>query len=63
VVEIDDLRFGFPERPRQGLWGLRFRFDAAGGLVSPVERFNRPLSAPATTLLAEVWSRAFGPAP
>jgi inner membrane protein len=60
VVEIDDLRFGFPERPRQGLWGLRFRFDTAGRLLPPVERFNRPLPAPATTLLGEVWNRAFG---
>jgi inner membrane protein len=63
IVEIDDLRFGFPERPRQGLWGLRFRFDSSGRLVPPVERFNRPLPAPVTTLLAEVWSRAFASAP
>ena len=30
VVEIDDLRFGFPGRPRDGLWGVRVRLDAAG---------------------------------
>ena len=43
VVEIDDLRFGFPGRPRDGLWGVRVRLDAAGWPVGPGERFDRAL--------------------
>lgn len=58
VVEIDDLRFGLPARPREGLWGLRFHFDEFGR-ISQVERIDRPLPAPVSTLLREVWRTAF----
>lgn len=60
VVEIDDLRYGFPSRPEEGLWGLRFRFDRAGRLAAPVERFNRPLPLPAGAVLAQIWRFTFG---
>jgi inner membrane protein len=60
VVEIDDLRFGLPVRPEEGLWGLRFRFDRAGRLAAPVQRFNRPLPLPAGAALAQIWRFTFG---
>jgi len=60
VVEIDDLRYGFPSRPEEGLWGLRFRFDGAGRLAAPVHRFNRPLPLPAGAALAQIWRFTFG---
>ncbi len=60
VVEIDDLRYGFPSRPREGLWGIRLRFDREGRRAAPVERFNRPLPVRAGRILAQVWRFTFG---
>jgi inner membrane protein len=59
VVEIDDLRYGFPGPPGDGLWGIRGRFDSAGRLVAPVERFSRPLPLPAGALLGTLVSYTF----
>jgi inner membrane protein len=59
VVEIDDLRYGFPSDARHGLWGIRVRFDDAGRVVSPVERIDRPLPEPARTLLRRIWWDTF----
>ncbi len=41
VVVIDDLRYGVPAAPRQGLWAIRARFDASGRRLSEVERVRR----------------------
>jgi inner membrane protein len=41
VVELDDLRYGMPGRPAEGLWGVRAVFDARGRLQGPVQRFQR----------------------
>jgi inner membrane protein len=60
VVEIDDLRYGLPGRPAQGLWGIRVRFGADGRPASPVERVDRPLPAPATSLLTHLLRRTVG---
>jgi inner membrane protein len=60
VVELDDLRFGFPGRPRDGLWGVRVRLDSAGRPVGPGERFDRALPAPASQLLGQVWRGILG---
>jgi inner membrane protein len=47
-VEIEDLRYGVPGPPDQGLWGIRARFDARGQRLGPVERFDRrPADTPA----------------
>lgn len=40
-VMIDDLRYGLPGTPRQGLWGIRAHFDRAGRLVGAVHRVHR----------------------
>ncbi len=42
VVEIDDLRYGLPGRPEQGLWGVRVRLDRRGRPLGPGERYDRP---------------------
>ncbi len=60
VVELDDLRFGFPGRPRDGLWGVRVRLDAAGRPVGPGERFDRALPAPASELVGRIWRETLG---
>jgi hypothetical protein len=60
VVEIDDLRYGFPGRPRDGLWGVRVRFDAAGRPIRSGERFDRALPAPAPELLGQIWRETLG---
>ena len=60
VVEMDDLRFGFPGRPRDGLWGVRVRLDAAGRPVGPGERFDRALPAPPSELVGRIWRGTLG---
>jgi inner membrane protein len=60
VVEFDDLRYGFPGRPRDGLWGVRVRLDAAGRPIEPGERFDRALPAPAPQLLGQLWRHTLG---
>jgi inner membrane protein len=41
LIEIDDLRYGYPGSPDQGIWGIRALFDERGELVGRVQRFNR----------------------
>jgi hypothetical protein len=41
VVELEDLRYGYPGRPDQGIWGIRAVFDREGRLLGPVSRFSR----------------------
>lgn len=60
IVELDDLRFGFPGRPRDGLWGVRVRLDAAGRPVGPGKRFDRALPAPASELVGRIWRETLG---
>jgi inner membrane protein len=63
VVEIDDLRYGFPSRPREGLWGIRVRFDAAGRLEGRPERIDRPLPASVRALVGQILRETFRPRP
>jgi inner membrane protein len=60
VVEIDDLRYGLPGAPREGLWGVQVRLDPAGHPLGPGERVNRPLPAPPGELLGQLWRAALG---
>ena len=60
VVEIDDLRYGLPGTPRDGLWGVRVRLDEAGRPLGPGERLNRPLRVPPGELLGQLWRGALG---
>jgi inner membrane protein len=41
LIEIDDLRYGYPGSPDRGIWGIRALFDQRGELVGSVQRFNR----------------------
>lgn len=60
LVEFDDLRYGFPGQPRDGLWGVRVRFDPAGQHRGPGERFDRRLPASAPELVGQLWRRTLG---
>ena len=60
IVELDDLRYGFPGRPRDGLWGVRIRLDAAGRALGEGERINRPAAVRGAALLRELWRRTLG---
>ena len=59
VVEIDDLRFGFPGHPEQGLWGIRLPLGEDGRPRGPVLRFNRPLPTAAGPLVRRIFREAF----
>jgi inner membrane protein len=59
AVELDDLRYGFPGRPEHGLWGIRVPLGPDGRPSGPASRFNRPLPAPASSLLARLVREAW----
>jgi inner membrane protein len=56
AVELDDLRYGVPGSPRDGLWGVRVRLDAEGRVLGG-ERIDRPLPRGGAELLRELWKR------
>lgn len=60
IVEVDDMRYGLPGDPRDGLWGVRVRFDAEGRLDGMPERFDRPIRLPASQVLGAVVKQTIG---
>jgi len=54
VVELHDLRYGFPSRSEPGIWGIRARFGPDGALLDPVERIHSRLPLPAAELLGQL---------
>ena len=60
TVEIDDLRYGLPGAPRDGLWGVRVHLDPSGRPLGPGERFNRPPTAPLGELTQELFRLTLG---
>jgi inner membrane protein len=62
VVEIDDLRYGYPERPDQGLWAIRATFDDQGRQTSAVVRVNRRPPGGRGAQLAHIWRAMLGQA-
>jgi len=60
VVELDDLRYGFPGHPRDGFWGVRVTLDATGRPLGPGVRFERPLPAPVSRMLYTLWRETLG---
>jgi inner membrane protein len=59
AVEIDDLRYGVPGRPRNGLWGIHVPLDSEGRPTGPVTRFNRPLPDSPSRLVRDIFREAF----
>jgi hypothetical protein len=59
VVTIDDLRFGVPAAPREGLWGIQARFDAAGQLVGDVVRVRHQPPGTVSGYLREILTSTF----
>ncbi|HLA79602.1 MAG TPA: metal-dependent hydrolase [Vicinamibacteria bacterium] len=60
LVEIEDLRYGYGERPDEGLWGIRGRFDGERRPLGGVERFTRQPRGVARAL-GLLWRSTFGP--
>lgn len=61
IIELDDIRYGFPDTPRHGIWGIRGHFKEDGTLNGPVEYFNRPSPASVPDLLRNLFTRTFAP--
>jgi hypothetical protein len=59
-VELDDLRYGLPGRPRDGLWGVRVELDASGRPVGRPERFDRKLPGSVSSILLSLWRETLG---
>jgi len=60
VVEIDDIRYGLPGRPRDGLWGIRVRLDRSARPLGPGERVDRVPRDGGSELLRQIWRRTLG---
>jgi inner membrane protein len=45
-VDIDDLRYGFPNDPQHGIWGVRVLFDDTGAPAGGVHRVQRGRPSP-----------------
>ncbi len=60
IVELDDMRYGVPGLPRDGLWGVRVRLDAAGRPIGSGERFRRSLGASAGEVFRQLWQETLG---
>jgi len=60
IVELDDLRFGVPGPPQDGIWGVRVHLDSAGRPVGPVERFRRPVGVSTGEAFRELWRETLG---
>jgi hypothetical protein len=60
IVEIDDLRYGFPGESALGYWGIRGVFDADGRLQGSVKRIEHDPPAAAGSLLRGLWRAAWG---
>jgi len=60
TVEIDDLRFGFPERPDEGLWAIRATFDEQGRQTAPATRVNRRPPGGEGAQVVNVWRGLLG---
>ena len=43
-LEMNDLRYGSPETPGLGIWGVRAPVDATGRLAGPVRYFSRRIA-------------------
>jgi inner membrane protein len=57
-VEIDDLRYGFPNDPQHGAWGVRVAYDYTGARAGEVHRIRRP-RPPAGPMLRWLWRATF----
>lgn len=61
LVEIEDIRYGFPGPPKEGLWGIRAHFDKQGRLTGPVEYFDRVRGQRIGELLRDLFAATFPP--
>jgi inner membrane protein len=58
MVELDDLRYGFPTDPEHGLWGVEVAIGPNGEARGPVRRIWRP-QPDVRLLLPWLWASTF----
>jgi len=58
-VIFHDLRYGFPQRPEEGMWGIHGRFHAAGEVVGAIRPFSSSVPTPMREMLLEFLDAAF----
>jgi inner membrane protein len=61
VVEVEDLRYSYIDRPDRSPWGVRAPLDATGRPRGPVTRVTHPLARRGAAL-RRMWRDTFGPA-
>ncbi|MFN3201104.1 MAG: metal-dependent hydrolase [Bradymonadia bacterium] len=59
-VELDDLRYGFPETPRESMWGISALALDDGTLVDEPARFRRPTPPDMSGKAKAIFTMAFG---
>ncbi len=61
IVEVDDLRYGFPgDAPERGFWGVRAVYDASGRRRGPVARYAQRRGGRIGPVLSAMWRATWG---
>lgn len=59
IVELSDLRYGFPGAAQLGAWGIRGQYGVGGNRLGEIERFQRYPHNPGR-FLSWMWRATFG---
>jgi inner membrane protein len=59
TVYLDDLRFGLPSAPQEGLWALRARFNRNGQLMAPIDRVRRRPPGTVRSFVRQIFQSTF----
>ncbi len=61
TVEVDDLRYGWPNnRPSEGIWGIRAVYDAEGRRAGPIVRYGRRRNIRVGEVARSLWRATWG---
>lgn len=58
-VTLKDNRFGLPGPTTLGLWGIKFKIDNQGKVISPIEKIRVPTPSISMNLILGIFQKAF----